>query len=545
MSFYPVLARELRAEMQGRRLHKGRVVSGLIFGLGLAVLILLDRQAGGFNVARFLTVVPVLETVPFLLLVIGLNRAGTILSVERREGTLPLLLLTRLTGNDIVLGKLLQALVVELNSFLAILPALVLPLIAAGVQLNELCLMVLGYLNVLFFATALGLFGSVFGDGPKAVSWCLILIFPIVMYSPPFGRLLPAGPVRDVIAALQWLNPCHALEHVQMAVAGFRRGPYWSALLTSHAVGWGLVVLAGLLLPNACRRQAGFNARPLSAKRKRWWHLGPAPRPAAWRASLLNRNPFHWLMSRERWPTAQVWLWLTISGVGWGWLAWAARSFGVTFVMVIGVAALWHIALFTMIPSEASRRWVEDRQNGALEMILCTPIGVAEMVRGQWLSLGRRYGAAILIVILGDTALMVAGYVTYGFGGMLDPADRGLWLFLWLVGIFLLPLCLTALIWVAMRRSLFARNIGEASGIAIVQIMVLTGITLWAEHELRRLAGWTQQWWWSAVTLTALYAAILVVLARRARRLFLDNLRQATARKYSEDDAILSRASRP
>jgi hypothetical protein len=147
--------------------------------------------------------------------------------------------------------------------------------------------------------------------------------------------------------------------------------------------------------------------------------------------------------------------------------------------------------------------------------------------------------------MLADTALMIAGYVTYGFGGMLDPADRGLWLFLWLAGILLLPLYLTALCWIAMRRTLFARNIGEASGIAVVQGMTLTGITLWVEHELRRLAGWTQEWWWSAIPVMALFVAVLVMLALRARRLFLANLRQATAKRYSEDLTIQSNALGP
>ncbi len=68
--------------------------------------------------------------------------------------------------------------------------------------------------------------------------------------------------------------------------------------------------------------------------------------------------------------------------------------------------------------------------------------------------------------------------------------------------------------------------------------MVLTGIMFWAEHELSRLAGWSQEGWWCAILVTALYGSILIAVAMRARRLFLDNLRQATARRYSENLAI-------
>src|SRR5262249_36624926 len=145
-----------------------------------------------------------------------------------------------------------------------------------------------------------------------------------------------------------------------------------SSLLVSHAVSWCLLGLAGLLLPRTCRWQAGMNAGPRLTKWWRPWGARARNRSPVLRARLLNRNPVFWLTSRELWPTAQVWLWLTISTAGWAWLtAWVGWTAGVPFyfLFAMAAAAIWHVTVLIMVPSEASRRLVEDRNSGALEMI--------------------------------------------------------------------------------------------------------------------------------------------------------------------------------
>ena len=127
---------------------------------------------GGLNFSKLMKMAPLASLGPFVLFIIGLNRAVHLLAVERREGTLPLLLLTHLNGYDIVLGKLLQALAMELTLLLATVPALLLPLLASGYKANELTLILLGWLNVLFFALALGLLISAYADGSKVTVGC-------------------------------------------------------------------------------------------------------------------------------------------------------------------------------------------------------------------------------------------------------------------------------------------------------------------------------------------------------------------------------------
>jgi hypothetical protein len=127
---------------------------------------------------------------------------------------------------------------------------------------------------------------------------------------------------------------------------------------------------------------------------------------------------------------------------------------------------------------------------------------------------------------------MVLGYVTYGFGGMLEAEDRGLWLLLWSISLLLLPLSLIALCWVAMRRALFARNVGEAGGIAVVQVTTMSGLILAGISMTGRWLGWQLNTFSETLVLNVALAVILVFFAWRARRIFLAQLRQAAVNRY-------------
>jgi ABC-type Na+ efflux pump permease subunit len=533
MNVYPVFARELRSEVRSHALSRERVRAGLASGLGLAALLLADQWSGGVSVARMMTFLPIAEIGPIMLFIVGLSSGSNLLAAERREGILPLLLLTRLTGHDIVLGKLLRAIVLHAQTALAIMPALVVPLIAAGIGWSELWLAVLGCLNVLLFALACGLLSAVFFDGHKGTSFFVPLLLPWLFFSTPLGRLVPAGLVRDSFEALQPFNPCAALAHVQMAAIGLRPDAYWSKLLTSHALAWGLLILAGFLLPRVCCWQTCVNA-DRSASKWKWRTALDVQRANAWRRRSLDRNPFHWLTSREAWPTAMVWLWLAISAALWIWFGWLGRRSGVFIVYVLGLigTGVWFVTLLCLVPSEASRRLVEDRQSGVLEMILCTPLSVREIIRSQWLSLRRRFLPPLLTVMALTTSYIIVGEATSGFGGMVDPEDRGLWLFVCSSAILLLPVALVAGSWVATRRALFARNNGEAGGFAVVQILVLPGLALAGISGLAHWAGLHSDAWTTAIAVSVCFAVTSIASACHARGVLYAHLREAATTRY-------------
>lgn len=529
MNSGPIFRRELCSRMHSRRLRRERFRVALVVGLGFLVWAVFDWWMGGMRLARMVAGVPWMAVLPFILFTVGLSTGGRLLASEWREGTLPLLLLSGLTGHDIVLGKLLQALVAQAYLVLAAIPALVLPFLAAGFSPRAAGMVGLACLNIVFYGMTLRLLLSALGDGRRLKDWCVVLLAPLFLYSTPAGALVPAGVARDFLEAFQWLNPCKALAHASTAVGGFRPGAYWWPLLTSHAVAWGLAGVAGLVLSPSCRRQAGTN---LGVPRRKWWRVWTAPltrRSTAWRALMLERNPWEWRVSRENAATVHIWLWFGISIVLFGWLAWMARSAGlpVYYVLAMGAAAVWHTVLCAVVPGEASRRLVEDRQNGMLEVVLGTPLGVEEIVRGQWASLRRRYLAPMVTTMLFSTVLMLIGYVTSGFGGMLTADELGLWLFWWLANIIALPLLLVTLAWVAMRRTLVAQRAGDAAGVAVMLVHGIPVSVLVVLYWSSYLLGVRMGWWWAAGLLSGAYVATLAIMALHARRVFLEGLRQA------------------
>ena len=542
MNVFPIFARDLCADREYRRLRKDRLLAGALSGVILVALAAAERWIEGFSISRLGRVLPIAGVLPFVLLSLGLSLGTRLLATERREGTLPLLLLTHLTGHDILFGKLLAALVTQFDVLLAAAPALVLPVLVLGWGWGEAGLTALACTNLLFFGITLGMVAAVFFDESKATTGCLLMALPLLIAGTPLAMLLPIGPLREVLASVQWLNPGEPLFHVQTTLTGVRPRWFWLPLMGSHLFAWGMLAMGGSLLPWACRWRAGRNAGPSRGKAvASVWKATPAVR-----SRMLNRNPIFWLASRSGWPTVQIWSWLGFSTLFWGWLLWLTwikRSLNVAIVFVVGLAASWLITFLVTVPVEASRRLVEDRIVGALELLLCTPLREQDMIHGQWLALRRRYLVPLILTMLLSAGLMVSGYVTFGFGGMLDPEDRGLWLAIWLGTLGLLPVSLAAICWLAMRRSLFARNAGEASSIALMQMVGVPCILLACAPMLwHSLFGWNPDWWLTAGVLLSTYAAWLIGFSWHARRRLLLGLRPAAAPRSSGSQAPTPRS---
>jgi hypothetical protein len=521
MNLFPIVTRELRCLNWQRGFYRERFGVGAAAGAGLGALILADHFGGNIKMVPTAMAVLLASVGPFMVFILGLHGAGSLLAAERREGTLPLLLMTRLSGWDIIFGKLLQSVLKQGMVFLAAIPGLVLPLLAIGFGYTELSFLVLAYGNVLFFSLALGLLGSVFADQRSAASWCLFFFLPIFVYSSPFAAFLTGGRWMEWLALLQWLNPCAAVARAQGAAAGWRSELFWGCLVTTHALGWLLAALAGLLLPGAVRRQAA------EEKKKGWtWFKEPLNGSFQTRKRLLDRNPFLWLNSRERWTSATIWLWLVVPALAWGWLIaliWVWRTLNVAVVFVIGIGATWALSLLFIIPAQATRQVLADRLSGGFELVLCTPATPQLIAQGIWLALRRYYLAPTFAVLVSSAALMASGYVTSGFGGMLDADDRPLWLWAWMTAIGFLPVALWTLCWVSLRRTLFASNVGEASAISFMQVFGTVGLVLWSVSMVTGVS-YSRSWVLSAI-MAVVSACILGGFAVRARGVFLKGVR--------------------
>jgi hypothetical protein len=79
---------------------------------------------------------------------------------------------------------------------------------------------------------------------------------------------------------------------------------------------------------------------------------------------------------------------------------------------------------------------------------------------------------------------------------------------------------------------LIVQNLGQASGIAFVQVLALPGLVLWMIYAL----FWNAKGSWSVLPFPVVLVTFLLGFAWRARRIFLAGLRHAAASRYSFGD---------
>src|SRR4030095_14966809 len=96
----------------------------------------------------------------YLCLVPGLFLTADCLSSEKREGTLGLLFLTDLKGQDVVLGKLIATSIQTIGGVIAVIPSLALPVLVGGVGGSELWRVPLVLIDTIFLSLAVGMFWS-------------------------------------------------------------------------------------------------------------------------------------------------------------------------------------------------------------------------------------------------------------------------------------------------------------------------------------------------------------------------------------------------
>src|SRR4051812_1121294 len=148
---FPLIQRDLRMRSRRRGTYWLRAGVGLT-GVLVCVpqLISLQAQAPTETIGKdvFKALVAALSFVCCGACLLTSDAIG----LERREGTLGLLLLTRMRGLDLLIGKFGASAVAGLCVMLAFVPVLMLPVLAGGVTGGEAFRTSLALLSTLFFA---------------------------------------------------------------------------------------------------------------------------------------------------------------------------------------------------------------------------------------------------------------------------------------------------------------------------------------------------------------------------------------------------------
>ena len=228
---------------------------------------------------------------------------------------------------------------------------------------------------------------------------------------------------------------------------------------------------------------------------KRWRGLGGAGQIAL-RRRLLDINPFFWLAGRKQ-ISSPVFLGVTVvmaAVCSYVMAPWCARLFGAGAGAVSPMlghlfAWLWtglalHLMTAYLAAMAASQRLAEDKQSGALELVLSTPTSERTIARGLWLAYARRlFGPAFLVEEFGKYPGGVTEWQIF-WNALLDRPLSGR-AFEWPLGFMLrcvtLALALLMLVWVTLGwvgrwLGLRMKHPGFAPAVALACVFVPPGL---------------------------------------------------------------------
>jgi hypothetical protein len=377
MTFLPIIARELRTRARSRSTYWTRfavALAGMLICLPQLAMPGLNGTAASLGKNVFDGIV----AAGFVLCCCACLLTADAVSSERREGTLGLLLLTRVSRFDVLLGKLGSVGVTGLCVLVVLLPMLMIPVLAGGVTAGEALCKGLGLVNALFFALAVGLFASTLRtERVKTAGWALGLMALGVVV--PFVCGLSSSPPAFIslfspLFGVMW-EPHQPLSR------------WVASVIMVQGMTWLALVCAAAELHQSLREEgrADVPETPFRAEdavvRRRWQPLQG------------GTATVEWLVCRQRGISAAIWTAMAVGILHLFVSPWLYRSIGsrgvswtVTMVLTGLAVSLFDGALLAWA---ASRFFIEGRQTGELELLLTTPLGAEAIISGQWNALKR------------------------------------------------------------------------------------------------------------------------------------------------------------
>ena len=305
--------------------------------------------------------------------------------------------LTNLNSAEIIAGKLCSSALAAVYALFAIFPMLALPLLMGGITFEHFAQTVLALLNGILFSLAAGFVASV-----VCVRQFTAIALAMGLAISVGGGLMIAAAVTNSYRATRsladWLavfSPLYTLVSADGSRV-FRTNRYWYSVATVTCMSLAWLGLTTLWLARSWRD------RPKNVRlwhRIKFWHHWDQPAGAsrvALRRRLLDINPFFWLGGRKH-VSAPVFMCITVVLVAitvyvTGPLFGRVLRAGTSSPMVGHLFAwLWtglaiHALVLYYAAMVASQRLAEDKQTGALELILSTPVTERTISRGLWMA---------------------------------------------------------------------------------------------------------------------------------------------------------------
>jgi hypothetical protein len=437
MTLLPIVERELQSASRRAATYRNRMLVPILVAAVAVVRSYLFAFPSSTQFGRDL-----FDSLAIMGLVIcgleGVRKTADCVSVEKREGTLGLLFLTDLKGYDVVLGKLAAFSLASIYGLMAALPILLTSLLLGSVTFGEILRTVLALLNVMLFSQSVGIWVSARSRSASqamAGTTALVLLFLVVPIK-LVPAIAPASPAYAFVSAPETVVvPVTSTGMFAMftggAVAGTRlpvatgtvlpfatgaRLPMYSAHWPGY---WGSLLLTQLyvlvLLASASARVRRFREEEgmdLGARRKESGASTTRKGNVGWREKqrlrILDSYPVAWLAGRNASPGILVWGLVLVTGAGIGTVilqsgslantvgtVWPLSALMTYTIVVLGVNAL----MKTLLAARACRCLAEARQNSTLEILLCAPLQVEEILQGQMVALRRMFLRTSLLLL--------------------------------------------------------------------------------------------------------------------------------------------------
>lgn len=431
---------------------------------------------------------------------------------ERREGTLRLLFLTPLQPRDVTAGKFLASCASPLTTLVALLPLLAIPLLLGGVQPHRIALMSIHLLNTLFLSLAAGMLVSA-QTSVSLNAITLSFLFAGALNFVPIGMGAMTANVYgpfDVFLDLTEIGS-------PVDFVGFFR-----VLLMANICSWIFLSLA--------TRAAGKNRdAPSTISQEKAQRFGQTLRfggqkqRARLRKKLLNQNPIAWLANRYQVSSFGLLM------ICFALLAAPVLVFGGAVPQFYYGQTIAQLLVALRMAAYATAQLSEDRESGALELLLSTPLTAREIVSGRARGFLRFFfGPCALLICAGIPGLYLALTASYG---MPDESWRRVLIMGRIVGFAQTFAVWGAICWFGMWAGFRLRR--QIPAVSLTLVLVLGSIIL--PPLLFRTRGGIAVSAAMFDLFFALYAssmmsiAILIAAAFLARRALTRTLRESAA----------------
>jgi hypothetical protein len=468
MALLPIVDRELRVVSRKTSLYWGRL---LFAGIGIMTLCLysLSKDAPSrMSQAMFES----LAMFTFLYCALaGVWATADCLSEERRGETLGLLFLTNLRGIDVVLGKMMASSLQSVYGVLAVFPVMAVPLILGGVDFAEFCRVMFVLVVTLFVSLSLGVVvSSRSRSAVKSGAAVFFLMLGICLFGPLLVGILamtPSSPSSGLVSWMSFHSPGFALfssfDSYYPQVTFF----YWASIILNMVLTIGMLSVACYFVQRGWRDQSSGGSDTPAVRLLSPGRAMPSVRSFS---RVRDANPIFWSLSRQGKKPKRVLAVLGILGLLWLGSSWLIGPGFFNEANYLFTAFLIQLILKCWVGAEATTRFGDDRRSGALELLLCTPIRIRDIVNGHWQSFYWQFFWPVFLVLFIDVVFILEPLTSH-----VAFADTTLiyWVKIFVASMMLFVVDLYALSWLGMWKGLNGRFVNRSIFSNLISVLAL------------------------------------------------------------------------